>query len=213
MNELFPDVFQVFPSKATPGKYRSFFVRRAAGNLLFPCFSASSTIEAHFADIDAQGGLSRQLLGDSHFRSPHCDVVAAQFNAPLYCSEPEAPDVMRTVRQVVQLPFVRQMLEPDVEVVPTPGHRPGGLCFMVSIADRRFLFAGDFIWHDGSRWIPTASKSGLRAYRDSLRLLADIPFDVLFVNAQVSNDTCFIDFKQHQRDAFFAGLLAQLPPA
>jgi hypothetical protein len=92
MEEIYPGIFKVLPTKPLPSKCITFFVRKSGGNLLFPCFSGSATIHARFDAIAAMGGISRQLLGDSHFKTPHCDEVFARFGAPLYCSQPEAAD-------------------------------------------------------------------------------------------------------------------------
>ncbi|MBC7870398.1 MAG: hypothetical protein H7Y09_06125 [Chitinophagaceae bacterium] len=210
MNEIFPNIYQIFPSKQTPSKYRSFFVKCDEGNLLIPCFSTNSTIESHFDAIAELGGLSRQLLGDSHFKSPHCDQVAERFNAPLYCSEGEAPDVTRVVKQVVIFPFTRHLLEPQIEVIPTPGHRSGGVCYLISMLEKRYLFVGDFIWHDGEKWIPTATKANFRDYIESLHLLEGIAFDVLLANSKISNPTHYVELNQDTRKAFIADLLAQV---
>ena len=48
MDEIFPGVFKVLPTKPLPSKCITFFVRRGEGNLLFPCFSGSATIHARF---------------------------------------------------------------------------------------------------------------------------------------------------------------------
>ncbi|MBL8146804.1 MAG: hypothetical protein JNL34_10505, partial [Anaerolineae bacterium] len=109
MREIFPGVYEVMPSKPTPSKYSSFFVERTGGNLLMPCFSNSSTIQAAFDAMAERGGLKAQLLGDSHFRSAHCDEVFARFGAPLYCSVVEAPDVTSKVQHVVTFPFERHV--------------------------------------------------------------------------------------------------------
>ena len=210
MNEIFPNIYQIFPSKQTPSKYRPFFVKRDEGNLLIPCFSTNSTIEAHFDAIAELGGLSRQLLGDSHFKSSHCDQVAERFNAPVYCSEGEAPDVTPVVKQVMIFPFTRHLLEPQIEVIPTPGHRPGGVCYLISMDEKRYLFVGDFIWHDGEKWIPTATKANFRAYIESLHLLEGIAFDVLLANSKISNPTYSVALNQETRKAFIADLLEQV---
>jgi len=210
MNEIFPNIYQIFPSKQTPSKYRSFFVKRDEGNLLIPCFSTNSTIEAHFDAIAELGGLSRQLLGDSHFKSSHCDQVAERFNAPVYCSEGEAPDVTPVVKQVMIFPFTRHLLEPQIDVIPTPGHRPGGVCYLISMDEKRYLFVGDFIWHDGEKWIPTATKANFRAYIESLHLLEGIAFDVLLANSKISNPTYSVALNQETRKAFIADLLEQV---
>lgn len=210
MNEIAPGVFELFPSRPTPKKYRTFFIHRGDGNLLVPCFSTRSTIEAHFDAIDAMGGLSKQLLGDSHFRSPHCDEVAVRFDAPLYCSEIEGPDVTSVLKHVVLFPFERHHLDTGIEVIPTPGHRPGGVCYLIDVGGQRCLFVGDFVWHDGEKWIPTARKAGKREYAESLQLLSTVEFDLVLSNSMISNPTCSIELDQESRSTFIAGLLKQL---
>lgn len=213
MREIFPNLYEVLPSKPTPKKYRSFFVLREAGNLLIPCYSNSSTIEAHFDLIQRLGGVSHQLLTDSHFKSAHCDEVAARFQAPLYCSEQEAPDVTPGLKQVVTFPFKQHELTEGVEVIPTPGHRVGGVCYRVASGDQRYLFVGDFIWHDGTQWIPTPTKAGVKVYTASLHLLETLEFDVLFANSQINNLSCAVDCSPARRQDFFAALVKQLKPA
>ena len=206
MDELFPGVFRVLPTKPLPSKCITFFVRREEGNLLFPCFSGSATIHGRFDEIAAMGGLSRQLLGDSHFKTPHCDEVAAKFGSPLFCSEPEAPDVVKSVKNVQTFPLERHVLEPGVEVIPTPGHRPGGVCYLVTLDGRRFLFAGDAIWHDGTGWKAFPTKAGRTKMIDSLRRLADVDFDVLLANTRVNNPLCFVEVSNEQRRGLIASI-------
>ncbi len=213
MREIFPNLYEVLPSKPTPKKYRSFFVQRETGNLLIPCYSNSSTIDAHFDTIAQLGGVSHQLLTDSHFKSAHCDEVAARFQAPLYCSELEAPDVTPGLKQVVTFPFTQHMLTEGVEVIPTPGHRVGGVCYRVTVGDQRYLFVGDFIWHDGTQWIPTPTKAGVKAYTASLHLLETLEFDVLLANSQINNLSCAVDCSPARRQDFFAALFQQLNSA
>ena len=210
MNEIFPEVFEVFPSKPTPKKYRTFFIRREEGNLLVPCFSTKSTIEASYEAIADFGGLSKQLLGDSHFKSLHCDEVAEQFDAPLYCSEVEAPDVTSVLKRVMLFPFERHYLDTGIEVIPTPGHRAGGVCYLITLGMNRHLFVGDFIWHDGEQWIPTARKSTVSKYKESLQVLAGIEFDTILSNSIVSNPTCSLKLDHNERAVFFAELQKRL---
>jgi hydroxyacylglutathione hydrolase len=210
MNEIFPSIFELFPSKPTPKKFRTFFIRRNEGNLLIPCFSTNSTIEAHFDAIVQYGGLRKQLLGDSHFRSPHCDEVASRFDAPLFCSEVEAPEVISVLKNVEVFPFERHHMEAGVEVIPTPGHREGGVCYLIEVVNKRFLFVGDFIWHDGEKWLMTATKKGMRAYSASLDLLETLEFDVIICNAMISNPTCYIEVDPATRASFIASLRNQM---
>ena len=211
MKEIFPAIFEIFPSKPTPKKYRTFFVRREAGNLLIPCFSTKSTIEAHFGSIVEFGGISKQLLGDSHFKSTHCDEITQHFGASLYCSEIEVYDVISIVKNVISFPFERHSLDAGIEVIPTPGHRDGGVCYLITLNEARYLFVGDFIWHDGEQWIPTARKSTVQTYDESLQLLSSIEFDVLLANSIISNSICFVEIDNESRSDFIGNLRKQLP--
>ncbi|MDB5350220.1 MAG: beta-lactamase [Planctomycetota bacterium] len=199
MDEIFPSIFKVLPTKPLPSKCMSFLVRRSEGNLLFPCFSVSATIHARFDPIESMGGISRQLLGDSHFKTPHCDEVFERFGAPLYCSQPEAADVLKSVKNVRVFPLERHELEPGVEVIPIPGHRPGGTGYLVSHEGRKYLFVGDGIWHDGKAWKAFPTKTGRATMIESLRRLADVEFDVLLANTRVDNPTCAIEVNPNSR--------------
>jgi glyoxylase-like metal-dependent hydrolase (beta-lactamase superfamily II) len=209
MDEIFPNIFKLLPAKVMDSKYISFLVKRAAGNLLFPCFSNSSTIHNRFDAITDMGGLRYQLLGDSHFKTPHCDEVAVRFNAPLYCSELEAPDVTRKLKRVVVFPFKRHLLEPDIEIIPTPGHRPGGVCYRVQMGDKSYLFAGDTIWHDGQGWNVFPTKAGVKQMHASLLLLLDVEFDVLLANTRVDNAVCSVTLTPEARRVFLNDLIGR----
>jgi glyoxylase-like metal-dependent hydrolase (beta-lactamase superfamily II) len=210
VDEILPDIFKVLPTKVMSSKCITFFVRRPQGNLLFPCFSGSATIHARFDEIERMGGVARQLLGDSHFKTPHCDEVAERFGAPLYCSELEAPDVTPKLRHVRVFPLERHELDPGVEVIPTPGHRPGGVCYLVTLGRRKCLFAGDGVWHDGTQWNAFPTKAGRAKMADSLRRLADVEFDVLLANTRVDNPTCFIEVDGAGRKALIESILGRL---
>lgn len=210
VDELFAGIFKVLPSKVMDSKYPSFFVKRDGGNLLFPCFSNSSTIHDRFNDIANKGGLQAQLLGDSHFKTPHCDEVATHFAAPLYCSEPEAPDVVPKLKQVVVFPFKQHELFPGVEVIPTPGHRPGGVCYLIALNGKKFLFAGDAIWHDGEEWKAFPTKAGMKHMKASLKTLVEVEFDVLLANTRLNNPICFIEVNQQSRQQFIQSIIERL---
>ncbi|MCB1216556.1 hypothetical protein KDL44_04150 [bacterium] len=204
MKELLGNLIIVEPSKATALKYISFLVRRRSGNLLFPCFSNQSTITERFAELDAMGGVSMQLLGDSHFRTAHCDEVSAHFGCSLHCSEAEREAVEQKCVNVTAFPFERHRLAADIEAIPTPGHRPGGVCYLVKLAAGRVLFAGDALWHDGTAWRSYPSSKGRRQLIASFTALQDIPFDYLTCNTKVQDQAaCLLELKDDgQRRAF-----------
>ena len=210
MEELFGGVYRIQPTKVTPSKYVSLFAERTEGNLLFSCFGGHSSIEGSFDAIDARGGVAMHLIGDMHFAARYSDDVFARFGIPTRCSEVEAPDVKRKVKNVATFPFERHELAPGVEVIPTPGHRPGAVSYLVPVGDRQCLFAGDSIYHDGTKWRALASKRNRPIMRATLDLLDGIAFDVLLSNTSVTNPICHVELDGDDKDGFLAELRADL---
>ena len=210
MEPLFDNVYRVLPTKVTATKYSSLFAVRDEGNLLFSCLGGHSSIEGSFDAIDALGGVALHLLGDMHFAARYNDDVEARFGIPTMCSEVEGSDVKRKVANVVTFPFERHQLAPGVEVIPTPGHRPGAVAYRIDIAGRTCLFAGDSIYHDGTDWICPVSKKNRKTMLATLDRLEDIPFDVLLSNTGANNPVCHVELDDTTRAPFFDGLRDRL---
>ena len=199
MESLFTDIYRILPTKVTPSKYCSLFVVREQGNVLFSCFGGHSSIEGSFGALAAKGGVALHLLGDMHFAARYSDDIAGRFGVPTMCSEVEAPDVKRKVKHVAAFPYTRHELAPGLEAIPTPGHRPGAVCYRLTVGGRRCLFAGDTIYHDGSRWRALASKKNRKTMMATLDLLADVDFDVLFANTGAMNPVCCVEVDARSR--------------
>ncbi|MCB1188374.1 MBL fold metallo-hydrolase [bacterium] len=200
MRELLKNLYVVEPSKATALKYISFFVKRKRGNLLFPCFSNQSTITERFGELEAMGGVGMQLLGDSHFRTAHCDEVGEHFGCSLHCSEAEREAVEQKCVNVTAFPFEHRRLASDIDVVPTPGHRPGGVCFLVDLPDGKVLFAGDALWFDGKRWMSFPSSKGRSKLIASFTALKELPFDYITCNTKVQDQQhCLLELKDEKQ--------------
>ena len=210
MELLFDNIYRILPTKVTPTKYSSLFVTRPEGNLLFSCLGGHSSFEGSFDDIEALGGVALHLLGDMHFAARYNDDVDARFGVVTTCSEIEGPDVRRKVANVATFPFERHVLAPGLEVIPTPGHRPGAVCYLVDVAGRRCLFAGDSIYHDGERWKCLVSKKNRKTMLATLDLLAEVDFDVLLANTGATNPVCCVEVDEAGRAEFFGGLRAGL---
>ena len=208
MELLFDNIYRILPTKVTPTKYSSLFVTRPEGNLLFSCLGGHSSFEGSFDDIEALGGVALHLLGDMHFAARYNDDVDERFGVVTTCSEIEGPDVRRKVANVATFPFERHVLAPGVEVIPTPGHRPGAVCYLVDVGERRCLFAGDSIYHDGERWKCLVSKKNRKTMLATLDLLAEVDFDVLLANTAATNPVCCIEVDEAERSEFISALRA-----
>ena len=211
MIECAPSIYKIEPSKITPSKYISFFVSRDDGNLLFPCVSSSSTFESSWEQINELGGVSKQLLSDMHFATKHNDQLFDEFGAATCCSVLEAPDVRRKVQNVEAFPFERHEVAPGVTAIPTPGHRPGAVSYLVDMGNSTALFAGDSIWHDREKWIALSNKKNRPVMKATLASLCDERFSTLFVNSSVQNPVFSIDFASNDaKNEFLDGLAEAL---
>ena len=168
MEQVSQGIYRIFPTKITPTKYTSFFVVRRQGNLLLPCLASKSTFVDQFDTIHNMGGVAYQLLGDMHFATRDNDTIFETFKTPLICTDVEAPDVVRKVKSVEQVPFKRQNICEGVEMLPTPGHRPGAASYLVQQHGQAVLFVGDSIWHDGHEWSCLVNKKNRKIMIDTL---------------------------------------------
>ncbi|MCE2459185.1 MAG: hypothetical protein J4F38_00165 [Pseudomonadales bacterium] len=210
MEALMEDVYRILPTKVTPTKYSSLFAVRPEGNLLFSCLGGHSSIEGSFDDMDDLGGVALHLLGDMHFAARYNDDVDARFGVTTMCSDVEGPDVRRKVKNVVTFPFERHTLVPGVEVIPTPGHRPGAVSYLVDVGGRRCLFAGDSIYHSGDKWMCPVSKKNRKTMLATLDMLTGVDFDALLANTGANNPVCYVEVDEATRTEFIAGLKSRL---
>lgn len=204
-------VFRVLPEKITPTKYSSFYVNHPEGNLMFPCYTRGGLTQETLDTIDADGGLLAQLLGDMHMKDPLCDVMQARYGAWAYCSVIEADDVKRTCSKVKTFPYRRHALFPHVEVIPTPGHRPGSVSYIVPVKNKRVLFAGDNVGYDGKRWTAFPTRQGRGDMVKSLQMLGECEFDLLCAITLATEPTCSIELgTAAKRKRFFDAVCATL---
>jgi glyoxylase-like metal-dependent hydrolase (beta-lactamase superfamily II) len=151
---------------------RSYVLERPEGNvIIYNSPGVSSSADA----IRDLGGASRLLINHGHeamYGTPDLDV-------PVYVHERDRAEVARAL-PVAGVFDRRQMIDHDLEVIPTPGHTAGTTSFLWDNGSRRFLFTGDFIWIENGEWKAVVLDGGLRGeYLDSLALVRKLDFDVL----------------------------------
>ena len=130
--------------------------------------------------------------------------------APVLCSEIEAPDILRKVRNVREFPLEDHELMPGVRCVPTPGHRAGATAFLVQDEDRKILFIGDTIWHDGKEWMCLSSKRNRTVMESTLDTLMQLEFDAMISNTGVANPVSHIELTDTDRLAMLSHLKSNL---
>jgi hypothetical protein len=151
---------------------RSFVLERPEGNVIIYNSPGVSRCASAIRDL---GGASRLLINHAH----EAMYGAPDLEVPVYVHERDRAEVARTLA-VTGVFDRRQMIDHDLEVIPTPGHTAGTTTYLWDNGDRRFLFTGDFIWIEHGEWEAVVLDDGLRgAYLDSLALVRDLDFDVL----------------------------------
>jgi glyoxylase-like metal-dependent hydrolase (beta-lactamase superfamily II) len=144
---------------------RAFVLERAAGDLLI--YAATSLPGA---DVTAQ-----------YLNHWHELAVggAGSIHAPLHIHEADRAAAEDT-RPVDGTFNERATLDGDFELIPIPGHTPGATAFLWDSGEHRFLFTGDTLYLRDGRWIVAVlGDSDREAYIESLKLIAELDFDVL----------------------------------
>lgn len=151
---------------------RSFVLERPAGNVIVYNSPGLTSAATHIRDL---GGATRLLINHSH----EAMYGEPDLNAPAYVHQLDRKETARSMR-VDGVFTSRQMIDGDLEVIPTPGHTPGTTSYLWDSGGHRFLFTGDFIWIEDGEWKAVVLGSSLRAeYLNSLALVRELDFDVL----------------------------------
>lgn len=211
MEEIVKGVYRIQPAEVSANRYVGLLAVRKAGNLLFPTKSSASWIKQHAGEIEALGSLSKMLICDMHYKDRSFDDLTKHFGAFTYCSDLEGPDVAKSVKAFCTFPFKRHKLEPDLEVIPSPGHRPGAACFLLTRKDANILFSGDVVFTEGKIGNAFPKAGALKQMLETLDMLADLDFDVLICNGPSNVRECAIKLATAaKRKAFFKAIAEKL---
>lgn len=144
-------------------RVRSFFLERLAGNAVVYNSPGVTAAAPHIRDL---GGASRLLINHGHeamYGNPELDV-------PVYVHERDRAETAESMR-VTGVFNSRELIDDDLEVIPTPGHTPGTTSYLWDNGSHRFLFTGDWISIEDGEWKAVVLDSSHRAdYLDSLAL-------------------------------------------
>lgn len=151
---------------------RSYVLERPQGNVIV---YNSPGVSESAASILALGTPVRLLVNHSHesmYGQPGLDV-------PVWIHREDQSEVSASL-DLAGVFTSRQMIDDDLEVIPTPGHTAGTTSYLWDNGTHRFLFTGDFIWIEDGVWKAVVLDPGLRSdYLDSLALVRSLDFDVL----------------------------------
>ena len=160
---------------------RSFVLERLGGNVIV--YNSPGLSEAA-DEIRALGDATHLLVNHGHeamYGPPRLDV-------PVFVHERDRAEIVSSLP--VSGTFTRrQMIDGDLEAIPTPGHTPGTTSYLWDSGTHRFLFTGDFLWVEHGDWKAVVlGDSDRAASLDSLRLIRDLDFDVLVPWAAIEGE-------------------------
>ena len=164
----------------------AYFLRRPEGNVLF----YNTGNEGDLEKIAELGGIQFQLLSHRDEAGPSLNRIKNLFGSKLCCSALEAPIIGKDAQ--VDVPFQAEDHHlDDIDVIHTPGHTEGSICFFYkSPYGKSYLFTGDTIFQSNAKWATLAfpraggSKASLA---ESLLRLRDLKPDIVMCSAFVGN--------------------------
>lgn len=186
MRQLYPDLWQTRADNPIPGapevNTHAYLLTRDGGNLLFYATAQQSEQEA----IAELGGMTHNYLSHRDEVGPHLARLRSRFGSKLVAHEAEREDV-ETAAPVDILLKQREVHHGIVEVIPTPGHSPGSVCYFIhSPYGQRYLLTGDTIFLNRGRWKTLIfHQEDRKDLIESLQLLWALEPDVVLSSASV----------------------------
>jgi hydroxyacylglutathione hydrolase len=185
MKQIFPDLWQTGAEHPFAGvTSHAYLLVSDTGNILF----YSTGLRDEYQHIRELGGIAHQYLSHRDEAGPGLAEIKELFGSKLCCHRLEEPSIRKVT--AVDCTFdQREVLPGNIEVIPTPGHTDGSVCFLVrSTHSKTYLFTGDTIYLENGVWdtrvmsYAGGSKSDLKR---SLMLLRDLGPSVVISSASV----------------------------
>jgi glyoxylase-like metal-dependent hydrolase (beta-lactamase superfamily II) len=186
MKQIFPDLWQSRSEHPFAGvTSHAYLLVRETGNILL----YSTGLRDEYQHIKELGGIAHQYLSHRDEAGPALAEIREFFGSKLWCHRLEEPSIAKFAP--VDSLFDKREVVNGVEVIPTPGHTDGSVCFLASSAHgKNYLFTGDTIYQENRAWetrvngYAGGSKSDLK---NSLMLLRDLGPAVVFSSASVGS--------------------------
>ena len=185
MKQIYPDLWQTQAEHPFFGvTSHAYLLVRDTGNVLF----YSTGLSQEYDKIHALGGITHQYLSHSDEAGPALVKIKELFGSKLCCHRLDEPAVSKAA--TVDCIFDKREIVPgNVEVIPTPGHTPGSVCFLASSAEgKKYLFTGDTLFLHKGGWDIRVNAGGSNSdLKNSLMLLRDLKPSVVLSSASVGS--------------------------
>ncbi|CAN3131336.1 MBL fold metallo-hydrolase [Mycobacterium sp. smrl_JER01] len=183
MKQILSDLWETRSDSPFPGLTTHAYLWMP-GNVLF----YSPATEVEFDELADLGGVKDQYLSHRDEAGPMLHRITERFRSTLHAPEDDLPDI--TEHAHVDVPVKGRYVDYNgVEIIPTPGHSPGSVCYLVHGAEGRYLFTGDTLFRssEGAWWAGYIdgfhTPSDAESIAASLRTLADVSPDFVISSA------------------------------
>lgn len=183
MQQIFPDLWQTPTENPMPGLFtHAYLWTREAGNVLFYNTGLAEPLEK----MAGLGGVRWHFLSHRDELGVGIEKVRRRFGARLGGHVNELADF--AVYRTPDWAFDQREAGPHgMEIIPTPGHSPGSVCFLAnSSIGQRYLFTGDTLYFTRQGELDVGFISGhsdAELLRRSLELLRPLDPDVIMSSA------------------------------
>jgi hydroxyacylglutathione hydrolase len=180
MRQVLADLWETGTDSPFPGLTTHAYLWTGSNALFY-----STATDADFEAIADLGGVADQYLSHRDEAGPMLKRIADRFGSRLHAPVAELLEIGQHAH--VDVPLSSRHGDANgVEIIPTPGHSPGSVCYQVAGAEGTYLFTGDTLYvNDTGEWsagfIPGISDA--EALASSLDLLATLEPDVVISSA------------------------------
>jgi glyoxylase-like metal-dependent hydrolase (beta-lactamase superfamily II) len=188
VKQIYPDLWQTRAEHPFSGvSSHAYLLVRDTGNILF----YSSGVPEDLDHMEALGGVAYHCISHRDEVGSPLLTIKQRFGAKLCCHKLEARSVEK-VAPVDHLFGERETLPGDVEVIHTPGHTDGSVCFLIPSGDETYLMTGDTIYRHNGAWETRVNRFGgggsKSDLKKSLALLGEMSPTVVISSASMGDE-------------------------
>ncbi len=148
MKQIAHDLWQSSLYKSGILSMHAYFLECPSGNVLFYNTGDNDDLQ-HMSE---HGGITYQLLTHRDESGPSLTRIRDRFRSKLGCSAIEAPHIASHAQADLKFGAGDKRIG-DIDIIHTPGHTEGSLCFFYeSPHGRSYLFSGDTIFQWNGKW-------------------------------------------------------------